>query len=71
MPIGPDSRYYVHASTRAAHAQQEYLVEEANLRAPSTARAKAQLFDLRTDSWVVVAVIALLGTIALLVSFTR
>lgn len=67
----PDSRYYVHASTQAAHAQQDYLVEEGAPRLPSRAHAKARMFDLRTDWWIVLTIIALGAFMALLVMFVR
>ncbi len=38
MVVPPDSRYYVHASTHAARAQQEYLIDlaEGRRERPST-----------------------------------
>ena len=68
MAVAPDSRYYVHASTHAAKAQQQYLVDQAGppqARAASSARAR--WFDLRADRWIILAVAALAAGLFLLV----
>ncbi|HEV8593958.1 MAG TPA: hypothetical protein VGR51_00300 [Thermoplasmata archaeon] len=71
MAVAPDSRYYVHTSTHAARAQQQYLLEEAVLKGPPTARAGTRIFDFRTDWWIVVAILALGAFMVLLALFVR
>jgi hypothetical protein len=55
-----------------AQAEQQYLVDQAggsNLRA--TAPTRGQWFNLRTDWWIVIAMIALLAFLAGLIAFVR
>jgi len=72
VAVAPDSRYYVHASTHAAHAQQEYLVQEAGgSKLPASTSTKGPWFNLRTDWWIVIALIALMAFVAGLMNFVR
>ena len=72
VTTGPDSRYYVHASTQAANAQQRYLVEQS---VPATARdhgrSGSRWLDLRTDWWILIAISALVAVAFALVAFVR
>ena len=71
MAVAPDSRYYVHASTQAARAQQEYLRGEAEPSALPQTQGRTSAFDLRTDWWIVLAILGLVAGMTLLMAFVR
>jgi len=70
MITAPDSRY-VHASTQAAHAQQEYLIAEAKQDVMQRERRHVRRFDLRTDWGIILGILALLAFMAILVLLVR